>query len=492
MAKRRTEQQLRGLLKELCKLPRETEWLEFKQNNKKPESIGEYVSALANSAALADKQAGYVVWGVNDSTHAIVGTKFDPQATKRGNEELANWLRRLLSPDVSFEFYELTDSNKRVVILEVPRAVLHPVRFQNEEYIRLGSYTKKLRDFPEKERDLWRILGTTPFEQLIARSDIADDDVLRLLDYPSYFRLLNIPLPAGKQDILSALREDGLIAESGSGTWDITNLGAALFAARLEEFPGLERKAMRVITYKGNSKVETIKEQVGNKGYASGFEGLITYINGLLPSNEALGKALRKTIPMYPELAVRELVANALIHQDFLVTGASPMVEIYTDRLEITNPGKPLGDPERFLDMPPRSRNEKLASLMRRLGVCEERGSGVDKVVAQLELYQLPPALFEVQGDNTIAALFAHKPLSKMDRENRVRACYQHACLKYVMRERMTNQSLRERFGIEKKNSAQASRIIKEAIEDSRVVVFDESAAPKYKEYVPYWAAPRT
>lgn len=492
MSARRTEQQLQALLKELCKLPSETEWLEFKQNKDKPDEIGEYISAMANSAALAGKQQGYVVWGVTDSDHTVVGTKFDPPATKKGNEELTSWLRRLVSPDVAFEFHKFTVDGKQVVLLEVPRAYLHPVRFQSEEYIRLGSYTKKLREFPEKERELCRTLGTTPFEQLVALADTSDDQVLRLLDYPSYFRLLNIPLPSGKQGILAALEADALIKRSEIGVWNITNLGAILFATHLKEFPDLERKATRVIVYKGNSKVETLKEQVGGKGYAFGFEGLIGFINGLLPSNEALGKALRKTIPMFPELAVRELVANALIHQDFLVSGAGPMVEVYDDRLEISNPGRPLGDPDRFLDMQPRSRNEKLASLMRRLGICEERGSGVDKVVAQLELYQLPPALFEVRGDNTIVVLFAHKPLPKMDRAERVRACYQHACLKFVMREQMTNKSLRERFGIEDQNSAQASRFIKEAIADGRVVLFDETAPPKYMKYVPFWASPRT
>jgi predicted HTH transcriptional regulator len=93
---------------------------------------------------------------------------------------------------------------------------------------------------------------------------------------------------------------------------------------------------------------------------------------------------------------VRELVANALIHQDFSLSGAGPMVEIFDGRIEITNPGEPLVDTDRFLDSPPTSRNEGLASLMRRFRICEERGSGIDKVVAQLELYQLPPPVFEV------------------------------------------------------------------------------------------------
>jgi len=187
---------------------------------------------------------------------------------------------------------------------------------------------------------------------------------------------------------------------------------------------------------------------------------------------------------------VRELVANALIHQDFFVTGAGPMVEIFNDRIEITNPGAPLVDTQRFVDTPPKSRNEALASLMRRIGICEERGSGVDKVVHQTELYQLPAPLFEAAGDNTRAVLFAHRPLTRMDKADRVRACYLHACLRYVNREYVTNTSIRERFGIEAQNIAAASRLIREAVETGLLVPYDAEAAPKLRRYMPWWAAP--
>ncbi|MBN0308414.1 transcriptional regulator, partial [Pseudomonas aeruginosa] len=102
--------------------------------------------------------------------------------------------------------------------------------------------------------------------------------------------------------------------------------------------------------------------------YALGFEGLIDTLKTLLPANEEIGKAFRKEVPMYPELALRELVANAIIHQDFNLSGTGPMIELFERRMEITNPGVPLVDPQRFLDSPPRSRNEALASFMRRIG----------------------------------------------------------------------------------------------------------------------------
>ncbi|MEO5951600.1 MAG: ATP-binding protein [Chloroflexia bacterium] len=479
-----------SLVRELCKLPQETEWVEFKVNNAEPQEIGEYISALANSATLTGKAFAYLVWGVANGDHTIVGTHFLPHAAKVGNEELENWLLRLLAPKIHFRFFEVSIEGQPVVLLEIERAFRHPVQFQGVELIRIGSYKKRLKDFPEKERALWRIFDRMPFEDGIAAERAQDDEVLRLLDYPAYFDLLKRPLPENRDGILRALADDSLIRPCEAGGWNVTNLGAILFAKRLEDFGSLPRKAMRVIQYRGASRVDTIKEQVGARGYASGFEGLIGFINGLLPSNEVIEQALRKTVPMFPELAVRELVANALIHQDFFVSGAGPMVEIFKNRIEITNPGEPLVDTQRFVDTPPKSRNEALASLMRRIGICEERGSGWDKVVFQTELYQLPAPLPEATGDHTRVVLFAPRPLSKMDKADRIRAVYLHACLRYVNREHMTNTSVRARFGIEPQNIAAASRLIREAVEAGFIVPYDPDAAPKLMRYLPAWAIP--
>ena len=490
MSGERSADYLASLVRELCGLTRETEWVEFKVDEAEPQAIGEYLSALANGAALVGKAFAYLVWGVRDEDHAIVGTSLDPRAVRIGNEELESWLLRLLEPKIDFSFSTVEIDGRRVVLLEIARAARHPVRFSGQEYIRVGSYKKKLKDFPEKERALWRIFDQTPFENGVAAQRATGDDVLRLLDYPAYFDLLERPLPANREGILEALADDRLIQKSDAGGWDIANLGAVLFAKRLDAFQALCRKAVRVIQYRGNGRTETLKDQEGAKGYACGFEGLIGYVNGLLPANEVIGEALRKSVPMFPELAVRELVANALIHQDFFVTGAGPMVEIFDDRIEITNPGEPLVDTQRFVDTPPRSRNETLASLMRRFRICEERGSGIDKVVSQVELFQLPAPLFESPEGFTRTVLFAHKPLSAMDKEGRVRACYLHACLCYVTRRPMTNASLRKRLGIARKNIATASRLLGEAVDAGAIVVADPEVGTRNRRYLPFWAAP--
>lgn len=480
---------LNGLVAELRKLPAETGWVEFKENNPNPEDIGEYLSALSNTAALLGKANGYVVWGVQDATHAVVGTSFKPARAKKGNEDIESWLARLLNPRLHFRFYEVTHEGQPVVVLEIPRAQVRPVQFGGVEYIRVGSYRQKLKDHPQLEKDLWRVFDSTPFEELIALGHVDAADLLALLDYPAFFDLLEQPLPADREKILNRLEDERMIAPDAAGKWDITNLGAILFARNLEEFRTLARKAVRIIVYEGKGRLKTLREQPVRKGYAAGFKTLIDQLNALLPRTEVVGPGgIRREVPLYPEPAIRELIPNGLIHQDFSMTGSGPMIEVFSDRMEITNPGQPLVKTERFLDSPPRSRNEGLASFMRRVGVCEERGSGVDKVVAETERHQLPAPLFESPEGFTRAVLFTHKALREMDRTERSRACYLHASLRYVERDVMTNSSLRARFGIQEHNSAFASRIIREAMEDGLVKRSDESQGRKHAKYIPFWA----
>ena len=179
---------LQHLVRELASLPRETEWVEFKENNANPEEIGEYVSAIANSAALEGKQRGYIVWGVRDADHEIVGTVFRPSSEKVKGQELENWLAVGLRPSINFRIYEGIVDGQPVAVFEIPAAAHTPVRFGDFEYIRVGSYKKKLRDHPEKERQLWSILSAGSFESEIAHAGAAPADLIALLDHALILR----------------------------------------------------------------------------------------------------------------------------------------------------------------------------------------------------------------------------------------------------------------------------------------------------------------
>ncbi|HXB74900.1 MAG TPA: ATP-binding protein [Candidatus Acidoferrales bacterium] len=478
-----------SIFRGLILLPSETEWVEFKLNDYRPEGIGEYISALSNAAALHSKKFAFIVWGVQDQTHKIMGTSFKPRKEKVGNEELENWLAHNLNPRINFTIHEFECEMRRIVLFEIPACNYAPVRWKDTEYIRVGTYTKKLKDHVEKERALWSRLSGTSFETGVARADLVAEEVLAVLDYPTYFEMTGQRVPTTKSAILDRLDRDHIIEHTGRGRWDITNLGALLFARKLSDFGALNRKAVRVIVYKGGDRTTTVKERVNSKGYAAGFEDLLDYINDQLPRSEEIQAALRRDVRIYPEIAIRELVANATIHQDLWLRGSSATVEIFSDRIEITNPGRPLIDTLRFIDEPPQSRNEALAAFMRRLNICEERGSGIDKVISEIELYQLPPPMFQATEHHTTAILFAPRKLAAMEWEDKVRACYQHACLRFVCREVMTNASLRARFGIDETNAAIASRIIARTIKAGFVRAKDPtSSSRKHTAYVPFWA----
>jgi len=475
------------LINDLTALPKECEWVEFKVNNSNLHEIGEYISALSNSACYHKKDFAYMVFGIENGSHKLVGTDFYPLTEKKGNQELENWLVTQLSPRIDVNIYEANINGLHFAIFKIQATRNIPVSFRGEYFIRIGSYKKKLDDHPEREREIWRIENAQVFENDIAMSNATEDDILQLIDYPAFFELLKLPLPDNRKGIIDRLVQEKVIVKT-TNDYQIRNLGAILFAKDLNRFDTVSGKSLRVIFYKGNNRITTIKEQTGVKGYAIGFEGLIKYLDEQLPSNEVIDKALRKRISLYPLLAVRELVANALIHQDFGVRGSSPMVEVFENRIEITNPGKPLIDPLRFVDHNPESRNEILARFMRRLNICEERGSGIDKVIFECEYNQLPAPEIIVGDNYTRIILYAYKTLRQMDRRDKIRACYLHACLKYVSGEPMTNQSLRERFRIDEHNYTMASKIISDTIKAKMIKDFDvENKSRKYAKYVPFW-----
>ncbi len=478
----------KDLLESLVQYPVETEWIEFKESYFEPEHIGERISGLANSANLAGQPFGYLVFGVDDKEHNIVGTSFNFSSKKVGNEDFEIWLNQRFSPrcDIrvtSFEYLE-----KKIVMFCVPAATDEPVKFMNESYIRIGSITKKLKENPAKERRIWVNSEKFTYEKALAEVDLSTDQVLNLLDYPSYFSLTEKPLPTDREKIIQALLEERIIVQSENG-YGITNMGAILFAKKLNQFESLKRKSPRLIVYRGVNKAETFNEVVGTFGYAVGFPRLVEHLLSILPANEILRKAFRVEEKMYPEKAIRELIANSLIHQDFVQSGTGPMIEVFLDRIEITNPGKPLIKPIELIGHTPRSRNEKIAYLMRQMRFCEERGSGIIKVVELCEMYQLPAPKFEEIGESFRVTLFAPKPFSEMDKQDKIRACFQHCCLQYASNQYMTNESLRKRLGIKKENYTSASRIIEETLKENLIKVYDpNSSSKKYSKYIPIWA----
>lgn len=429
--------------------------------------------------AIANEGGGHLLFGVADKPpRPVVGS-----AAANDPLGMAEKLFEALGFRVDVE--AVAHPAGRVVVFHIPG------RPRGTAYHLDGAYLMRSGEelVPMSEDQLRRIFaeGGPDWLEEYSREGLDAQLVVELLDTQTFFELLQLPFPTDRAGVLERLQQERLIDVFPTG-YSIRRICALLLARRLADFPDLARKAPRVIIYNGNSKVSTKLDQIGTKGYAVGYQALVRFIMGQLPQNEVVEDALRKEVKLVPEIAIRELTANALIHQDFRMGGASMMVEIYSDRVEISNPGEPIVPVERFIDGY-QSRNERLADLMRRMHICEEKGSGVDKVIQAAELYQLPAPKLHTGYRRTVVSLFGPRDFEAMDRDDRVRACYQHSALKWVMAERMTNQSLRERFHLPETKSSIVSQIIAAAIE-AGVIKPDEKvgASRKFARYLPFWA----
>jgi len=467
-------------------VPHEPNELDWKQSlSPKKDRLAQHLSAFANHP-----NGGVLVFGIDDQTASPIGIKQDEATAIVG--QLANLGRAALEPPVAIDHAIVEIRNLPLLFVRVKESKTKPVHLRGKPldhcFIRSGGTT---RPASRQEVGAFLLHSRNPFwEDLRATTLLRPDEVLARLDTESIHRLLERPIAQTNEELLRWLEDEKFIESDGNGYY-ITNFGAIAAARRLEAFEGLERKRIRVIRYKGLNKVETIDETVGQKGYAIGFEGLIAHLRRVLPHSEVIEKALRREVSMYPEIALRELIANALIHQDFTIPGTGPMIEIYDNRIEFINPGAlpPSKKLDRLIGTTPESRNEILASAFRRYRICEERGTGFLKVVTAIELYGLPPVAFEVGENYFKVTLFAPRKFAEMSQTERIEACYQHAVLKYLSSSTMTNTSLRERLKMHEKQRTQVSNLIRDALDAGRIKRKDPtSVSSKFAEYIPYWA----
>jgi predicted HTH transcriptional regulator len=454
---------------------RETQNLEFKEANNQYDTkkLSRYCVAIANEGG------GHLVLGIADKPpRPIVGSQAFSD-TQDIAEKLFHWVGFRVDVEAVAHPYG------RVVVFTIPG------RPKGTAYHYEGAYLMRSGEelVPMSEDQLRKIFaeGQPRWLENPVLIDVSAQDVVQLLDTQTFFDLMRLPYPTDQAGVLARLLDEHLIERSATG-FNILHIGAILLAKNMRQFPGIGRKAARVIVYVGDSKMQTVSDVTGEKGYAVGFAGLVQYVMGKLPQNQVIEGAIRKEVKLLPEVVVRELLANALIHQDFDMSGASPVVEVFNNRVEISNPGEPIVPVERFIDGY-QSRNEWLADLMRRFGICEEKSSGIDRVIEASEFMQLPAPEFLTSHRRTIVVIHGPRLFRDMNGSDRVRACYQHCVLQYVLRKQMTNQSLRERFGLPEGSANTVSQIITATI-DQRLVKIDPNApdSRRYARYIPAWA----
>ena len=350
------EKAIKCLKDSLYPVPTELNELDWKSGlSPKSDRLAQHLCAFSN---LPD--GGFLVFGVNDDASMFSVTK---EATDVIVKTLGNIALNNLSQSVQIQHNTIEYNGESLLFVYIPEQTEKPVYLRGktiyDSYHRSAGQTVKM----SKEAVKFMISAShgISFESQIALSKLSVEDVLKLLNFRRFYEILDKNVPKSTDAIISTLvGYDFLIRDEN--LFSITNLGAILLANDITYFSHLKGKIVRILRYTGTNNLVLDKDHTETSGYAVGFEATVDYIMKNLPQQEIIKGALRKNKIDYPRTTIREFFANALVHQDFSVTGSHVMVEIYTDRLVMTNPGSPLNDVNRFIDMPPNSRNGRVSN----------------------------------------------------------------------------------------------------------------------------------
>lgn len=372
-------QELAALLERLRGEPHETEWLEFKSSHYEPQVLGEYLSALSNAACLAGKPRGYLVFGVQDQTHAVVGTRFDPHAVKaKGNQDLLLWLAMGLQPNVGFEVSVLDHPKGRVVFFEVGSARDRPVCFYGTAYIRVGTSKTELHKHPEKERALWTRRADWS-GQVCEVATLADLDQAALTKAREQFRIKH-PSQAAEEaawDDASFLNKARLTVRGA-----ITN-AALLLLGRPEAATLLSPVVARISWILKDAHNKELDYEHFGPPFLLQVDLILARIRNLNVRTMPSGTLFPQEITQYDPWVIREALHNAIAHQDYGLRGRVNVVETPSSVL-ITNVGSFLpGDVDKVIqqDAPLEIyRNPFLAEAMVNLNMIDTQGGGIKRM----------------------------------------------------------------------------------------------------------------
>ena len=355
---------IQNLVQELCAYENEREWLEFKENWFEPFQLGEYISAISNSAAIEGRSCGYFVWGVHNETHEITGTAFNPNCDVK-NEPLKHFLARQVQPDLNFTFEETEFSGKKVVVLKIPAAKTVPTSFANERYIRIGSSKENLRKYPEKEAFLFTVLSHGFPTTENTPSDYQDLTFEKLFIYygakglklneQTFKKNLGLLTNDGKFNILAQLLSDN----------SHIPLRVAIFSGKTK-----------------SGKLFSVRE-FGFQCLLYSLDEVLRYgdVLNIIQTDETDRIVERKEIALFENDAFREAVINAFVHNKW-VSGNEPMITVYSDRIEILSRGvlAPEQTLEGFFAGESIPVNKKLSEIFLQLHISEKTGRGVPKI----------------------------------------------------------------------------------------------------------------
>lgn len=474
------EKAIRTLRDSLYPVPEELNELDWKSGlSNKTERLAQHLSAFSNY-----KGGGMLVYGVHDD-----GTCFDLSKEEMDGiiEKLGNIAKNNLCYSITIGHSVIEYEGHALLFIYIPEQKEKPVYLRGgdifDSYYRSAGQTVKMSRNQVKSL-IAESQGIT-FEEQTAKTHLTGEEILTLLDYKAFYERIDKNVPSASDTILGKLSDYGFCKKEGE-YWSITNLGAILYANDIRNFDDLKFREIVIHKYVGTNNRQQEFEQHITRGYAAAFEDVVDFI--MQSTGKEKIDVVRETVPTYPRVAIREITANMLVHQDMGISGIPLSIEIFTNRIVFTNPGAPLNNINRLIDLPPNSRNEKLAQTMFMLHICEKRGSGIDRAVAAIEEMVLPAVKFTKGEEHTRVFLYPQKKLKDMTKQEKIDACYQHACLMYEEDMPINNQSVRERFELNKNQASVASRIIAETLEAGFIKPADEeTASKKYMTYIPFY-----
>ena len=441
----KTNNELIAIVDELRALPHETEWVEFKLSNDTPEEIGEYISALSNSAGLHGKDAGYLVFGIEDQTHSVKGTSFKPKQTRIGNEELENWLSYHLNPRIDFRIWECTYDGLPVVAIQIDPAHHIPIKFRGEAYIRIGSYKKKLKDFPEKERKIWITSKKEDWSAGICSDATLEDlDAAAIAKAREKFKQKHPKFAAE-----CAAWNDAVFLNKAKITIKGKITRTAIILLGKDESEHFISPSVAKISWilKNDKNIEQDYEHFGPP-FLIHIDSVFNKIRNL-KYRYLLDNTLFPTeITKYEPYVIREALNNCIAHQDYELNGRITVVE-FPDEILFTNLGSFIpgtvanvieqDSPQEYY------RNPFLANAMVNLNLIDTQGGGIKRMFSlQIDRF-FPLPDYDLDDTSKVKVHITGKVLD----ENYTRLLMKHANLdiktvilldKIQKRERISNK----------------------------------------------------
>lgn len=385
-------QELLELLERMRNRTQEGATVEFKSNLRDPSEIGQYISALANSAALEGASRAWVIWGVKDDTHEVVGTSFDPFSAKGdGSQSLIMWLQKMTTPKADFTFHAARHAAGTVVMLEIHPARTAPVAFQNIRYIRIDSHKTKLGEHSDKEARLWDVLGQKEdwSGELVPGASLDDLDPQAIEMARKRFSEYLIK---SERD---AERHEQIRQEAAS--WDVPTL---LNKARLTKQGRITRSALLLLgrdesahfLAPADTKISWILRDARNATVSSqplslplllSSDKVFSYIRNVPVEHMPDGTLFPTAVQQYDPWVIREALHNCIAHQDYRLGGKINVVE-HPDRLVFSNLGQFIPPSVEWMlehqSPPEHYRNQWLIDGMIRLRMIDQVGSGIRRM----------------------------------------------------------------------------------------------------------------